>query len=120
MREDVKLDDTLVCKTGSYLKSLYFFSDQYYFYFYRIFLGEFSAPTLFGISLIKYVCQQYLTCMCFLGFIWYNKTFIACGLRKYENLFTHEYHIPLGKRKYLICVRIMEYESYHLCNPRYK
>ena len=34
--------------------------------------------------------------MCFLGFIRYNKTFIACGYRKYENLFTHEYHIPLG------------------------
>ena len=47
--------------------------------------------------LIKYVCQQYLTCMCFLGFIWYNKTFIACGFRKYENLFTHEYHISSGE-----------------------
>ena len=34
--------------------------------------------------------------VCFLGFIRYNKTFIACGYRKYENLFTHEYHIPLG------------------------
>jgi hypothetical protein len=45
----------------------------------------------------KYVCQQYFTCMCFLGFIRYNKTFIACGFRKYENLFTHEYHIPLGR-----------------------
>ena len=31
-------------------------------------------------------------CMCFLDFIRYNKTFIA-----YENLFTHEYHIPLGE-----------------------
>jgi hypothetical protein len=46
---------------------------------------------------LKYVCQQYFTCMCFLGFIRYNKTFIACGFRKYENLFTHEYHIPLGR-----------------------
>jgi hypothetical protein len=45
---------------------------------------------------LKYVCQQYFTYryMCFLGFIRYNKTFIACGYRKYENLFTHEYHIP--------------------------
>ena len=45
------------------------------------------------------VCQQYFTCvtMCFLGFIRYNKIFIACGFKKYENLFTHEYHIPLGK-----------------------
>ena len=48
---------------------------------------------------IKYVCQQYFTYwyMCFLGFIRYNKTLIACGYRKYENLFTHEYHIPLGR-----------------------
>jgi hypothetical protein len=30
--------------------------------------------------------------MCFLGFIRYNKTFIACRYRKYEYLFTHEYH----------------------------
>jgi hypothetical protein len=37
---------------------------------------------------LKYVCQQYFTCMCFLGFIRYNKTFIACGFRKYENVFT--------------------------------
>jgi hypothetical protein len=44
---------------------------------------------------LKYVCQQYFTCMCFLGFIRYNKTFIACRFKKYENLFTHEYHIPL-------------------------
>ena len=28
---------------------------------------------------LKYVCQQYFTCMCFLGFIRYNKTLIACG-----------------------------------------
>jgi hypothetical protein len=41
--------------------------------------------------------QQYFTCMCFLGFIRYNKTSKACGFRKYENLFTHEYHIPLGR-----------------------
>jgi hypothetical protein len=46
---------------------------------------------------LKYVCQQYFTCMCFLGFIRYNKTFIACEFRKYENLFTHEYHIPLRR-----------------------
>ena len=45
---------------------------------------------------LKYVCQQYLTCMCFLGFIRYNKTFIACGFMNYENVSTHEYHIPLG------------------------
>jgi hypothetical protein len=32
--------------------------------------------------------QQYFTCMCFLGFIRYNKTFIACGFRKYENLYS--------------------------------
>jgi hypothetical protein len=42
---------------------------------------------------LKYACQQYFTYMCFLGFIRYNKTFIAYGFRKYENLFTHEYHI---------------------------
>jgi hypothetical protein len=47
---------------------------------------------------LKYACQQYFTCMYFLRFIRYNKTFIACGFRKYENLFTHEYHIPLGCR----------------------
>jgi hypothetical protein len=48
---------------------------------------------------LEYVCQQYFTCtcMCFLGFIRYNKTFIACGFRKYENVFTHEYHIPFGR-----------------------
>jgi hypothetical protein len=45
----------------------------------------------------KYVCQQYFTYMYFLGFIRYNKSFIACGFRKYENLLTHEYHIPLGR-----------------------
>jgi hypothetical protein len=28
---------------------------------------------------LEYVCQQYFVCMCFLGFIRYNKTFIACG-----------------------------------------
>jgi hypothetical protein len=44
---------------------------------------------------LKYVCQQYFTCMCFLGFIRYNKTLIACGFRKCENVFTLEYHIPL-------------------------
>ena len=46
---------------------------------------------------LKYACQQYFTCMCFLGFIRHNKTFIACGFRKYENVFTHEYHIRLGR-----------------------
>ena len=48
---------------------------------------------------LEYVCQQYFTYMymCFLGLIRYNKTFIACGYRKYESLFTHEYHIPLGR-----------------------
>ena len=46
---------------------------------------------------LKCVCQQYFTYMCFLGFIWYNKTFIACGYRKCEKLFTHEYHILLGE-----------------------
>jgi hypothetical protein len=35
--------------------------------------------------------------VCFLGFIQYNKTLIACGFRKYENIFTHEYHILLGR-----------------------
>jgi len=46
---------------------------------------------------LEYLCQQYFTYMCFLGFIRYNKTFIACGDRKYENLFTHEHHIPIGR-----------------------
>jgi hypothetical protein len=46
---------------------------------------------------LKYVCQQYFTCMCFLDFIRYYKTFIECRFRKNENLFTHEYHIPLGR-----------------------
>jgi hypothetical protein len=46
---------------------------------------------------LKYACQQYFTYMCFLGFIRYNKTFRTCGYRKYENLFTHEYHIPLER-----------------------
>jgi hypothetical protein len=41
------------------------------------------------------ICLPAVFYMCFLGFIRYNKTFIACGFRKYENLFTHEYHIPL-------------------------
>ena len=46
---------------------------------------------------LEYVCQQYFTYMCFPCFIRYNKTFIACGYRKYENLFTHKYHIcPSG------------------------
>ena len=45
---------------------------------------------------LKICLPAYFTCMCFLGFIRYNKTFIACGFRKYENVFTHEYHIPLG------------------------
>ena len=40
---------------------------------------------------LKYVCEQYFTCMCFLGFIRYNKTFIACRFGKYENLFLHQY-----------------------------
>jgi hypothetical protein len=55
---------------------------------------------------LKYVCQQYFTCMCFLGFIRYNKTFIACEYTfiacwwgKYENLFTQEYHISLGQHQ---------------------
>ena len=43
---------------------------------------------------LKYACQQYFTYMCFLGFIRY-KTLIARGFRKYEILFTHEYHISL-------------------------
>jgi hypothetical protein len=45
---------------------------------------------------LTYACQQYCTCMCFLGFIRYNKTLIACRFRKYENVVAHEYHIPLG------------------------
>jgi predicted RNA-binding protein len=40
----------------------------------------------------KYACLQYFTCMCFLDFIRYNKTLIAYGFRKYENVFIHEYH----------------------------
>ena len=43
---------------------------------------------------LTYVCQQYFTCMRFLDFVRYNKTFIVCVFMKYENLFTHEYHIP--------------------------
>ena len=35
--------------------------------------------------------------VCFLCFIRYNKTAIACGYRNYENVFTHEYRIPLGR-----------------------
>ena len=46
---------------------------------------------------LNYACQQYFTCMCFLGSIRYSKTFITCGFRKYENLFTHVYHIHLGR-----------------------
>jgi hypothetical protein len=34
---------------------------------------------------LKYVCQQYFTCMCFLDFIRYNKTFIACGKNHIHN-----------------------------------
>ena len=45
---------------------------------------------------LKYACQQYFTYMCVLGFVRYYKIVIACGYRKYENLFTHEYHIHLG------------------------
>jgi hypothetical protein len=46
---------------------------------------------------LEYVCQQYFTYMYLLCFIRYNKTFIACEYRKYENVFTHEYYIPLGR-----------------------
>ena len=38
-----------------------------------------------------------------IGFIRYNKTFIACGFRKYENVFTQEYHVPLGRCPQGIC-----------------
>jgi hypothetical protein len=41
------------------------------------------------------ICLPTVFYMCFLGFIRYNKTLIAWGFRKYENLFTHEYHISL-------------------------
>jgi hypothetical protein len=47
---------------------------------------------------LKYICQQYFTCMCFLGFILWYYTFIACWWGKYENLFNQEYHIPWGQR----------------------
>ena len=50
---------------------------------------------------LKYVCQQYFTCMCFLGFIRYNKTFIACGFRKYEN-FPHQHAINVY---YVHCIK---------------
>ena len=40
----------------------------------------------------KYICQQYFTCMCFLGFIRYNKTFIAC---EYDTLGWINFHIFL-------------------------
>ena len=46
---------------------------------------------------LKYACQQYFTCMCLVCFIRYNKTFISWGFRKCENVFTHEYNIPLGR-----------------------
>ena len=45
---------------------------------------------------LKYVCQQYFTCMCFLDFIRYNKTLIAYGFRKYEHLFTLREYDTLG------------------------
>jgi hypothetical protein len=41
---------------------------------------------------LKYVSQQYFTCICFLGLIRYNKTFIAWGFRKYENLLSPTKH----------------------------
>jgi hypothetical protein len=44
---------------------------------------------------LKYVCQQYFTCMCFLGFIRYNKTFIVCGFREYDTLGWINFHIFL-------------------------
>jgi len=35
---------------------------------------------------LKYVCQQYFTCMCFLGFIRYNKYMLSgCELIDTEN-----------------------------------
>jgi hypothetical protein len=46
---------------------------------------------------LEYACQQYFTYMYFLCFIRYNKTLIACGYRKYENVFIHGYHIPLER-----------------------
>ena len=46
---------------------------------------------------LRYVCQQHFACMYFLGFIRYNKTFMACEFRNYEHLFTHEYAIPIGR-----------------------
>ena len=45
---------------------------------------------------LKYACQQYLAYMCVLGSIRYNNIVIACGYRKFENLFIREYHIHLG------------------------
>jgi hypothetical protein len=35
---------------------------------------------------LKYVCQQYFTCMCFLGFIRYNKLLSGCELTDTENI----------------------------------
>jgi hypothetical protein len=46
---------------------------------------------------INYACQQYFTCMCFLGFMRYSKTFIACGFREYEHLLPSGNMILLGE-----------------------
>ena len=70
---------------------------------------------------LKYVCQQYFTYqyMCFLGFIRYNKTFIACGNRKYENLFTHKYHIALGGILYSWVNKFSYFPHQHAINVYY-
>jgi hypothetical protein len=47
---------------------------------------------------LKYVCQQNFTCMCVLGFIRYNNTFIACGFRKYENQHAINVYHYIGQR----------------------
>ena len=45
--------------------------------------------------------------MCFLGFIRYNKTFIACRFRKYENPFTLEYHISLTSMQQMYTINCL-------------
>jgi hypothetical protein len=41
-----------------------------------------------------------------------NKTCIAYGFRKYENVFPHEYHIPIGRCPQGICYSCVNTFSY--------
>jgi hypothetical protein len=65
------------------------------------------------------ICLQAVFYMCFLGFIRYNKTFIACGFRKYENLFTHEYHIALKEYDTLGWIIFSHFPHQHAINVYY-